>query len=184
MTAEPLAETAPVEQELALDMVRHGLWAAPAFVAFGAVGWGWDGVLSALFALALVFANFLAAAALLGWAAKKGPNVLMATAFVGFAVRMGLVALALWLVKDQAWVADWPLGLTLLVAYLGLLFWETRYVSASLAFPGLKPTKGPSGPATKSPGAGSTAGGLAPRGAPRESEQASPIGMPPKRTGA
>jgi len=31
----------------------------------------------------------------------------------------------------------------LLVTYLGLLFWETRYVSASLAFPGLKPrTKG------------------------------------------
>jgi hypothetical protein len=26
------------------------------------------------------------------------------------------------------------------VASLGLLFWETRYVSASLAFPGLKPT--------------------------------------------
>lgn len=130
-----------VERELAFDMVRHGLWAAPAFLLFGAVGWGWDGLLSALFALALVFANFLAAAALLGWAAKKGPNVLMATAFGGFAVRMGLIALALWAVADQPWVADWPLGLTLLVAYLGLLFWETRYVSASLAYPGLKPSK-------------------------------------------
>ena len=33
-----------------------------------------------------------------------------------------------------------PLGLTLIVTHLGLLFWELRYVSASLAYPGLKPT--------------------------------------------
>ena len=142
MTADPVTEPVPeVEQQLALDMVKHGVWVAPAFLIFGAIGWGWDGVASAAFALGLVFANFLAAAASLGWAAKKGPNVLMATAFVGFAVRMGLVALALWAVSDQAWVADWPLGVTLLVAYLGLLFWETRFVSASLAFPGLKPKR-------------------------------------------
>ena len=32
------------------------------------------------------------------------------------------------------------LGITVLVTHLGLLFWELRYVSASLAFPGLKPT--------------------------------------------
>ena len=33
-----------------------------------------------------------------------------------------------------------PLGLTLIVTHLGLLIWETRHVSASLAYPGLKPT--------------------------------------------
>ena len=32
------------------------------------------------------------------------------------------------------------LGICVLVTHLGLLFWELRYVSASLAFPGLKPT--------------------------------------------
>ncbi len=32
-----------------------------------------------------------------------------------------------------------PLGLTIIVSHLGLLFWEMRFVSASLAFPGLKP---------------------------------------------
>jgi len=31
--------------------------------------------------------------------------------------------------------------LTLIVTHLGLLFWELRYVSGSLAYPGLKPTK-------------------------------------------
>jgi len=32
-----------------------------------------------------------------------------------------------------------PLGLTLVATHLGLLIWEARYVSLSLAFPGLKP---------------------------------------------
>ena len=32
------------------------------------------------------------------------------------------------------------LAILMLVTHLGLLFWELRYVSASLAFPGLKPT--------------------------------------------
>jgi hypothetical protein len=32
-----------------------------------------------------------------------------------------------------------PLGITIIVTHLGLLFWEMKFVSASLAFPGLKP---------------------------------------------
>ena len=46
----------------------------------------------------------------------------------------------LFAVRNAAWVDLLALGLTLVVTHLGLLFWETRYVSASLAFPGLKPT--------------------------------------------
>jgi hypothetical protein len=65
--------------------------------------------------------------------------MLMATALIGFVLRAALVAAAVLLVADAGWVARWPLGLTLVVTHLGLLLWETRYVSASLAFPGLKP---------------------------------------------
>ena len=32
-----------------------------------------------------------------------------------------------------------PLGLTIVLTHLGLLTWETRHISNSLAFPGLKP---------------------------------------------
>jgi len=35
-----------------------------------------------------------------------------------------------------------PLAVAILVTHLGLLFWETRYVSATLAYPGLKPRRG------------------------------------------
>lgn len=137
--SEPIAM---VERDIALDMVRRGVYAAPVLLIAAGIGWGWVGVSSAAYGLALVFANFLLAAGLLGWAAKKGPNVLMGAAFGGFVLRMGLLVLAVQLVKDQAWIDIVPLGITILVAYLGLLFWETRFVSASLAFPGLKPNAG------------------------------------------
>jgi putative NIF3 family GTP cyclohydrolase 1 type 2 len=47
---------------------------------------------------------------------------------------------AVLVVRDAGWFAAVPLGLTLIVTHLGLLFWELKYVSASLAFPGLKPS--------------------------------------------
>ena len=59
----------------------------------------------------------------------------------GFILRMGLVVAAVLLVKDTAWVSLPALCLTILVTHLGLLIWETRYVSASLAFPALKPQR-------------------------------------------
>ena len=59
--------------------------------------------------------------------------------FLAVAATMLLFG-AVFVVKDFWWVEVWPLGITLIVTHLGLLFWETRYVSASLAFPGLKPS--------------------------------------------
>jgi hypothetical protein len=70
----------------------------------------------------------------------------MGAALGGFALRLFLLAAVVWLVKDQAWVDITALGITLIVTHLGLLIWETRHVSASLAYPGLKPTP------SKSPG--------------------------------
>jgi hypothetical protein len=100
---------------------------------------GGDGALSAGFGIGLVLANLILSAVLLAWAARVSPYVLMATALGGFLVRMVLVGVALYAVKDRAW-ADFPvLAVTVLVTHLGMLFWETRYVSASLAFPSLKP---------------------------------------------
>lgn len=140
----PAAEDLPqVEREMALDMVRRGLLVAPVLLVASGLVWGWVGVSSCAYGLALVFANFLLAAGMLGWAAKIGPTALLATAFGGFLLRMLILVLAISVVKDQTWIDLAALGATILVTYLGLLFWETRFVSASLAFPGLRPrTKG------------------------------------------
>lgn len=128
------------EQMVARDLVKHGLMALPVALVLGFIGWGADGVASVAFAYALVLANFLVAATLLGWAAKVSYGLLMAVSLFGFLIRMGAIIAAVLLVADQPWVADVPLAVTLIVTHLGLLFWETKFVSASLAFPGLKPS--------------------------------------------
>lgn len=127
------------EQEVARDLIRHGLYALPVALLVGTLGWGAGGLLSVGYAAALVLVNFWLNASLLAWASRISYAMVMGVALFGFAVRIALVSAAVLLVADQAWVRPVPLGVTLVVAHLGLLFWETRYVSASLAFPGLKP---------------------------------------------
>ena len=98
------------------------------------------GVASVAYGCALILVNFAVAAALLGWAARVSLGLLMGVCLFGFLIRMAAITAAVLLVRDQPWVAAVPLGVTLIVTHLGLLFWETKFVSASLAFPGLKPS--------------------------------------------
>jgi hypothetical protein len=132
-------EAPAVERELAFDMARRGLWVAPAIVALAALVWGGDGAWSALVAVAVVLVNLALAAISLSWAARRSLTLLMAVAMGGFLVRMGLVTAVMLAVRDQPWIDLVALGVTVLVTHLGLLFWELRYVSASLAYPALKP---------------------------------------------
>ena len=60
----------------------------------------------------------------------------------GFLVRMGILVGVIAAVRHQSWVDLPTLAITLFVTQVGLLLWETRYVSASLAYPALKPTTG------------------------------------------
>lgn len=138
------AMTAPTqapEPQLALDMVKRGLPVAPVLVLVGFLGWGSDGALSAGYGVLLVLVNLLLSAGALAWAARISPTAIMATALGGFAVRMLLLVLALAVVKDRSWVESIPLGLTVVITHLGLLIWESRHVSATLAYPALKPTR-------------------------------------------
>jgi ATP synthase I chain len=127
------------ERSIALDLARHGAYIAPAVLVVALLVGGVDGALSAAIGLGLAVANFLVTAAGLGWAARKSPNMLMATAFVGFAIRMGVI-LGVMLVADAlfGWVDVVVLGVTLFATHLGLLFWEIRSVSLTLAAPGLR----------------------------------------------
>lgn len=126
--------------EVARDMARRSLPFIPVGVVIGAVFSGADGALSVLYGMAVVIVNFLLSAALLAWASRISFAVVASTALGGYVLRLGLVFAAVMLVKDQSWVALIPLGLTIIITHLGLLVWELRYVSASMAYPGLKPT--------------------------------------------
>lgn len=130
------------EWELATDMVRRARLVAPVLLVVATVGWGVHGALSAGYGLLLVLANLLASASLMKWGAQRSLGVLAGVAAGGYAVRLGAVTLAVWAVKDLAWVELLPLGLTIVVTQLGLLWWETRHLSLTLAYPGLKPPSG------------------------------------------
>ena len=136
----PVPPAPEVERELAFDMLKRGVWFAPAILVLASLIWGADGATSGLLAIAVVSVNLVLAALALSWAAKVSLTAIMAVSLGGFAVRMGLVTAVLFAVRDASWVDMTALGVTVLVTHLGLLFWELRYVSASLAFPGLKPT--------------------------------------------
>jgi len=130
-----------VEREVVVDMVRRALPALPVVLLVAGLARGTDGAQSAAFAVALVVGNFLAAAALLGWAARISPVVFGAAAMGGFAGRLIVITVAFLLVKDQPWIDVAVFGFTLILTHLGLLIWEARHVSASLAFPGVRPPR-------------------------------------------
>jgi hypothetical protein len=135
--------------EVARDLAKRSLWIAPAILVFCGIGWGVDGALSGLYALGIIVVNFLLAAWLLAATGRISFAAMAGAALFGYILRLGLIFLAVMLVRDASWVSLVPLGLTLIVTHLGLLFWELRYVSGSLAYPGLKP-KAPTGPSTSS----------------------------------
>ena len=136
----PVPPAPEVERELAVDMLKRGVWFAPGIVVVATLIWSAQGAASAAVAIVLVAVNLMLAAIGLSWAAKRSFNTIMAMSLGGFAVRMGLVTAVLFAVRNASWIDMTALGITVLVTHLGLLFWEMRYVSASLAFPGLKPT--------------------------------------------
>ena len=129
----------PVEKRIALDLARHGLLVAPAVVVAAGLFGGVDGAASAALGLGVCVLNFFVAAVSLEWGARRSGNALMAVALGGFLFRMLSIVLVIVVARALfGWVDVLVLGLTLFVTHLGLLFWELRSVSFSLAAPGLR----------------------------------------------
>ncbi len=129
-----------IESRIAHDLAKHGLYVAP-IVTLGAGLWrGPDAAGAVALAFALVIGNFLLSAAILSWFARRSPEILLGVALMSFLVRLVLLTVIGVGIKELG-VVDWPVFcITLVVSYLGLLFWEMRYISLSLASPGLKPS--------------------------------------------
>ncbi|HEY3095415.1 MAG TPA: ATP synthase subunit I [Acidimicrobiia bacterium] len=128
-----------VEKRIAVDLARRGLLIAPAVVLVAGALRGVDGAASAALGLAVCLLNFFAAALTLEWGTRRSGNVLFAVALGGFLFRMVTIVVVMFVAQALfGWVDIVVLGLTLFVAHLGLLFWELRFVSFSLAAPGLR----------------------------------------------
>ncbi len=139
LLSRPPSAGPAVEREVVTDMIRRALPVLPVLVVVSGLIWGVDGAASAAFAIGLVILNFLLASSLLAAAARISLAMVVVAALGGFVARLALITLAVLAVKDQGWVEFVPLGLTLIVTHLGLLIWETRHLSLSLAFPTVKP---------------------------------------------
>lgn len=130
-----------VEIQVSADMIKRGLVVAPVVIAVCALIWGSAGAWSAAFAIGLVLVNFALSAALISYTAKISLGLMMGATLFGYLIRLGLIMLAVLLVKDAGWISLPALGATIIVTHLGLLFWELKYVAISLAHPGLKPAR-------------------------------------------
>lgn len=135
----PAASEEAPERAIAIDMVRRGMIGGPVLVGICAGVWGFDGLWSSGYALGLILFNFWLAASLITWSVRISPTMLLAGVMGGYFIRLGILTGAFFLVRNTGWFEALPFVITLVLAHIVLLVWETRYVSMSLAYPGLKP---------------------------------------------
>jgi hypothetical protein len=128
------------EAEIALDMARRALWVTPVAIAVAGLFGGSDAMISTAVALAVVLGNFGLAAASTTITARISLALMMGVALFGYLIRLGLVVLVFVAVRNTSWFHAGAFGTTIIAAHLGLLFWELRHISATLAYPGLKPS--------------------------------------------
>jgi hypothetical protein len=126
------------EVGISRDIARRGLMVAPVLIAIAAVIWGTAGAWSAAYGIALILANFAGSAVLIAGAAKISLGLMMGAIMFGYVIRLAIIFLAVWLVRDAAWISLPALGATIIVTHLGLLVWELKYVAISLAHSGVE----------------------------------------------
>lgn len=123
------------------DIIRRGLIAAPLLIAVCGFIWGLHGAYSSAYGIAIILVNFGLAAGLIAGSVRISLGLMMGAVLMGYLIRLGLIFLAVLLVKDSGWISLPALGTTIIVTHLGLLVWEMKYLALSLAHPGLKPTR-------------------------------------------
>lgn len=130
------------ESAVTRHMLVRGLYVAPVLIAIAGFIWGMDGAVSSAYGVALILVNLALAAALITFTARISLALMMGAVLFGYLIRLGIIFAAVLLVRNAAWISLPALGCTIIVTHLGLLFWEIRHVSATLAYPGLKPGSG------------------------------------------
>ena len=117
-------------------LVRRVLPFVPlAAVAAFAIGWlvaGSGAAWSALIAVVVVAANFVAFALSIAWAARVSPTMLAVVALGGYLVRLIVYTLVLVALNTLAWFSPLAFTLALMPAVIGLLVYEAKLLSGRL----------------------------------------------------
>ncbi|MEY4165030.1 MAG: hypothetical protein RLZ84_1537 [Actinomycetota bacterium] len=134
-----LGGLADPEVAVSRDLVRRGFIVAPVLVLVSVALWGWKGAPGSLIGLVLVLVNFALSAGIISTTARISLSLMMGAVLGGYLLRLGIIFLAVFSVRNMEWLSLEALGATVIITHLGLLFWEMKFVAMSLAFPGLKP---------------------------------------------
>jgi hypothetical protein len=138
--ATPALEVA-YEAGIARDLARRAALITPIVLVGTGLAWGLGGAVSAAVGLALVAANFLASARVIAGAARRSQSAVFGTVLGGYVLRLGLILGIVLALQQVSWVNIPVLVVTIAVSHLVLVTWELRFVSFSLAAPGLKPAR-------------------------------------------
>ena len=131
-----------VERDIALDLVKRGLLVSPAVVLVAGLIQGVEGAIGAALGLGDRARELPrrrvprhVGRAPLARRRRASPRSR------GYVVRLAVIVAALFLLRDVSWLDFATLGITLVGAHIGLLTWEARHVTLSLAAPGLRPNR-------------------------------------------
>jgi hypothetical protein len=122
------AGSRPADRTAGGHFLRNGILVAAVLMAFALWWRGPDGGWSAAFGVALATLNLLVAVRSLEWAAGVSLAAVGAVALFGYVLRLGVISAVVLGIRNLSWV-DLPiLGISLVVAHLGLLSWEARSI--------------------------------------------------------
>jgi len=118
-----------VEATIAKHTAQRAVFLGPVILAVFWATRGIDGLIAAAIGLAVVIGNFLLAGGMLSVAARISLSLYHAAALFGFFLRLGLIALAVLIISRLVELDRLAFGVSVVVAYLGLLTWEAIAVA-------------------------------------------------------
>ena len=118
-----------VEATIAKHTAQRAVFLGPVILAVFWATRGLDGLIAAAIGLAVVVGNFLLAGGMLSVAARISLSLYHAAALFGFFLRLGLIALAVLIISRLVELDRLAFGVSVVVAYLGLLTWEAIAVA-------------------------------------------------------
>jgi len=118
-----------VEVVLARHTVRRAVIIGPIIVSVFAAISGVDGAIASFIGVVIVVGYFLLNGLMLATAARISLGAYHAAALLGFFLRMGLIAVTMISIAAVVDIDRLALGITVVVAFLALLTWETVAVA-------------------------------------------------------
>jgi hypothetical protein len=134
-----IAKAGDVEITIVKDIAKRSwILIIPVTIVLGLTR-GLDGAYAVLAAGLLVLINLYIAAEIARVCARISPNAIMAGALGGFVARLALIFIVAVGVKQLSFIDFTVWLLCIAIGHIALLAMETRYISLSLAHPGVKP---------------------------------------------